>query len=140
MRLGAVFLVPVLSLTILTSVYGAAYLFSYRDKKSLGPPWFFFNLFVAGMALVLLARTVLLFLVAWELMSLAAFFLVTFEHEDEKVRRAGWVYLVATHLGVAFLLAAFLLLGSQARSLDFAAFRTIPALGPGPAEQCSCWR
>src|SRR5262245_42998430 len=42
--LGAAFLMPVLGLTVLASVYGAAYLLSYRHAKSLGAPWFFFNL------------------------------------------------------------------------------------------------
>ena len=128
--LGAAFLVPVLGLTILSAVYGADYLFVYRDRKSLGAPWFFFNCFVAGMALVLIARTTLVFLVAWEIMSVAAYFLVTLEHEKEEVRRAGWVYLVATHLGVAFLFAAFLLLGSRAGSQDFTMFPLRGTLSP----------
>src|SRR5439155_16077748 len=85
-------------------------------------PWFFFNVFVAGMVLTLLARSVFLFVLAWEVMSLAAFFLVTMEHEREEVRKAGWFYLVAAHLGVAFLLAAFLLLGRNVGSLDFSDF------------------
>ena len=55
-------------------------------------------------------------------MSISAFFLVTFEHEKAEVRRAGWVYLVATHLGVAFLFATFVLLGRHAGSLEFEAF------------------
>ena len=38
---------------------------------------------------------------------------MTFEHEKAEVRRAGWVYLIATHLGVAFLFLAFMLLGRQ---------------------------
>src|SRR5271166_4004939 len=85
------------------------------------------------MVLVVVARTVFLFLVAWEVMSVAAFFLVTFEHEKADVRKAGWVYLIATHLGVAFLFLAFVLLGRSAGSLEFEAFRATPALGPGSA-------
>lgn len=129
--LGAVFLLPVAVLTIVCSIYGANYLFSYRDHKALGPPWFFFNLFVAGMSMVIVARTVLLFLVAWEVMSVAAFFLVTFDHTRENVRRAGWIYLIASQLGVAFLFAGFAALGSHAGSLEFAAFssRKIGAFG-----------
>jgi len=38
------------------------------------------------------------------------------------VTRAGWIYLAATHLGTAFLLAFFVLLGQGAGSLDFADF------------------
>jgi formate hydrogenlyase subunit 3/multisubunit Na+/H+ antiporter MnhD subunit len=124
--LGAFFLLPVLGLSALAAVYGADYLFAYRRHKSLGPPWFFFNLFVAGMVLVVLARTVLLFLMAWEIMSVAAYFLVTFEQEQAEVRRAGWIYLIAAHLGVAFLIPALVLLGRHAGSLEFTAFAAAP--------------
>jgi hydrogenase-4 component B len=128
--LSAFFLIPIFLLGAVAAVYGAGYLFAYRDRKSLGPPWFFFNLFLAGMALVVVARHALLFMIAWEGMSLAAFFLVTFEHEKKDVRMAGWVYLVATHLGAAFLLAMFILLGREAGSLDFdrmgAGLRLVP--------------
>ncbi len=125
--LSSFFLVPVLGLSALAAIYGGNYLLAYRHEKSLGPPWFFFNAFVAGMMLVLIARTALLFLIAWEVMSISAFFLVTFEHEKPEVRRAGWIYLIAAHLGVAFLILAFLLLGRQAGSLEFASFHTMPS-------------
>lgn len=74
------------------------------------------------MVLVAPARNGVLFLLAWEIMSLASFFLVTFEAEKESVRQAGWTYLVATRLGTAFLLVLFLVLGRQAGSLDFDRF------------------
>jgi formate hydrogenlyase subunit 3/multisubunit Na+/H+ antiporter MnhD subunit len=125
--LSAFFLLPVLGLSALAAVYGGNYLLAYRHEKSLGSPWFFFNVFVAGMVLVVVARTAFLFLVAWEVMSVAAYFLVTFEHEKAQVRKAGWIYLIATHLGVAFLFLAFLLLGRNAGSLEFEAFRSMPA-------------
>jgi hydrogenase-4 component B len=120
--LSAFFLLPVLVLSCLAAIYGFGYMQAHRRQESLGGTWFFYCFFVAGMILVLLARTAILFLVAWEVMSVAAFALVTFEHEEEEVRRAGWIYLVAAHIGVAALIAAFLLLGSHAESLDFAAF------------------
>ena len=126
--LSAFFLLPVFGLSALAAVYGGNYLLAYRHEKSLAPPWFFFNAFVAGMAMVVIARTALLFLVAWEVMSVAAYCLVTFEHEKAEVRKAGWVYLVATHLGVAFLFLAFVLLGRQAGGLEFESFRTMPHL------------
>jgi formate hydrogenlyase subunit 3/multisubunit Na+/H+ antiporter MnhD subunit len=110
--LSAFFLVPVLALSGLAALYGGPYLFAYRHEKSLGGPWFFFNLFVAGMVMVLVARTALLFLMAWEVMSLAAYFLVTLEHEKAEARYAGWVYLIATHLGAACLFLTFLLLAN----------------------------
>ena len=120
-----------LVLSALAAVYGGNYLFAYRRRKSLAGSWFFFNLFVPGMVMVVIARTALLFLLSWEVMSIAAYFLVTFEHEKAEVRQAGWVYLVATHLGVAFLFATFVLLGRNAGSLEFEALRGCPVLGAG---------
>ena len=104
--------------------------------KNLGVSWFFFNLLAASMLLVVVARNGVLFLMSWELMSLASFFLVTLEDEKESVRRAGWIYLVAMHLGTAFLLALFLLLGKNAGSLDFERLSAAAApaqRGPLPA-------
>ena len=62
--LSAFFLLPVLALAPLAAVYGGSYLLAYRGRKSLGIAWFFFNMFVAGMAGVIVARTALLFLSA----------------------------------------------------------------------------
>lgn len=129
--LSAFFLLPVLVLTAAAAVYGGNYLLGYRHAKSLGSPWFFFNAFAAGMTGVLVARTALVFLIAWEIMSVAAFGLVTFEHEKPDVRRAGWVYLIATHLGVILLLMVFLLLGRHAGSLEFDGLRAATPPGAG---------
>ena len=117
--LSAWFLIPTLLLSALAAIYGVGYLRSWRGKRSLGPVWCFYCLLVLGMMLVLLARNAVLFLFAWELMAVASFFLVTFEHERQSVREAGWIYLVATHLGTAFLLAFFLLLAREIGSMDF---------------------
>jgi len=124
--LSAFFLALIFGLSALAAVYGDEYLAAWRGKKSLGAAWFFFNLLVASMAMVALARNGVLFLVAWELMALTSFFLVTFEDERDEVRAAGWTYLVASHLGTAFLLAMFVLLGRRNGSLDFNQFSVAP--------------
>lgn len=117
--LSAFFLIPIFVLTAAAAIYGGEYMLAFGKTRSLAPPWFFFNLFIAGMVLVVIARNAVLFLVAWEIMSIAAFFLVTFEHEKRDVRIAGWIYLVAAHLGVGCLLAMFIALGRHAGSFDF---------------------
>jgi len=129
--LSAWFLLPTLLLAALSAIYGVGYLRTWQGRRSLGPVWFFYCLLVLSMMLVLLARNAVLFLMAWELMALASFFLVTFEHEREAVREAGWIYLVATHLGTAFLLAFFLLLARETGSMDFTiwAEKGVPAAG-----------
>ena len=134
--LSAFFLVPILGVSALAALYGGAYLRSQRQQRPLGAAWFFFNLLVASMAVVVVARNGVLFLLAWELMSLASFFLVTFEDEKESVCAAGWTYLVAMHLGTAFLLLLFLLLAQRTGSLDF----DVVAGAGGPSRACcSCW-
>lgn len=131
--LSAFFIVVILAVSALAAIYGGEYLWAWRDKKSLGPPWFFFNVLVASMVMVVLARNGVLFLVAWEIMALSSFFLVTFEDERESVRDAGWTYLVATHIGTAFLLVMFVLMGREAGSLDFDQFGKLSSIAPATA-------
>lgn len=119
--LSALFVLPAALLGATCALFGMGYLPRHAHGRRLGPPWFFFDLLLLGMLLTLLARNGVLFLFGWEVMSLAAYFLVTFEDDDGAVRRAGFVYLVATQVGTACLLAFFALLGGQAGSLDFAA-------------------
>ena len=130
--LSAFFLLPIFILSGIAALYGSEYLQIYRERKSLGSSWFFFNLLVASMTLVVIARNGVLFLVAWEVMALASFFLVTFEDEHEQVREAGWVYLVATHLGTAFLLV---LLFCSAMSM----VRSISTSSPPPLARMCCF-
>jgi formate hydrogenlyase subunit 3/multisubunit Na+/H+ antiporter MnhD subunit len=118
--LSAWFLLLVLVVPTLAAVFGVEFLKAYAPRKSLGGTWFFYNAVIAGMILVIIARDGLLFLIAWEVMALASYFLIAFEHEKEEVREAGWTYLVASHLGTAFLLALFILLGQNSGSLAFA--------------------
>lgn len=125
--LSAVFLIPIFGLSAIAAVYGVEYLFSYRGMKNLGVPWFFYNLLLIGMALVVVARNGLLFLVAWEIMSLSSFFLVTFEYERPSVCQAGLIYLIAMHIGTAFLIVFFILLGHHAGSMDFDKISGIPS-------------
>ncbi|HUX86759.1 MAG TPA: proton-conducting transporter membrane subunit, partial [Chloroflexota bacterium] len=78
-----------------------------------------FNLFLGTMLLVLFAQSVFAFLVAWEAMSLCSYLLVVHDDEQRSVRRAGFVYLVMTHVGTGFLLLAFLSLAGVGGGLSF---------------------
>jgi hydrogenase-4 component B len=125
--LSAVFVLPISLVVALAAIYGIQYLQGSRGPTSAGASWFFFNLLAAAMLMVVAARNGLLFLVCWEGMSLASFFLVISQHDREAARRAGWIYLVAMHLGTACLLVLFLLLGRDSGSLDFDRFSAEPA-------------
>ncbi|MFA7677057.1 MAG: proton-conducting transporter membrane subunit [Candidatus Omnitrophota bacterium] len=125
--LGSVFLAPILILCALSALYGFEYLKHYYGRKNIGSAWFFYNILVASMITVVLARNAMLFLLAWELMSVSSFFLVLFEGEKKEVARAGLIYLIATHIGTLFLLVMFILLGQESGSFDFAAWKTVPS-------------
>jgi hydrogenase-4 component B len=127
--LSALFLLPILLLSAVSAIYGVPYMRAYKEKNP-GAASFFFNMLAAGMILVVIARNGILFLIAWEIMSLASFFLVTFEDEHDHVRRAGWTYIVASHIGTTFLLALFVLLGKESGSLDFDKFTAVKSLPP----------
>jgi formate hydrogenlyase subunit 3/multisubunit Na+/H+ antiporter MnhD subunit len=119
--LSAFFLLPTFALSVLAAIYGFGYMKSAGGGASAGRSWLWFNLLVASMAMVIAARNGVLFLVAWELMTIASYFLVTTHDQHAEVRRAGRLYLIAAHVGTAFLVVMFLLLGSQG-TLDFDTF------------------
>ena len=125
--LSAFFLVPLLSLGGLSAVYGRSYLGSRVVAAAE------LNLLLVAMTGVLLARHALLFLIAWEAMTLLAYLLVTSDHGEADVRRAGWAYLIASHVAVLALVALFVAMGMRAGgALDFAALArgwTAPATG-----------
>ena len=88
--------------------------------------------FVVSMCLVPLAANMMTFAIAWELMSLASYLLVLHERGSRESLRAGWVYAVMTHAGLACLLAGMMLLGAWTGSLEFADWRAAaPGLGGG---------
>ena len=127
--LSSFFLLVVFGVSGICALYGVQYMAAFIGRKEPGPSWFFFNIFVASMALVCLARNALLFLFAWEVMSVSAYFLVMFNDERPEVRKAGWTFLVATQLGTVCLLALFVLLSGQSGSLNFADFENFRASG-----------
>ena len=119
-RLSAYFLLPVFGVSALAGLYGRSYLSNHGEPANAAGSWFHLNMLTAAMALVVVARDGLLFLLAWEIMALAPFFLVVFEDRREATRHAAWIYLAAAHLGTVFLLVLFVLLGGLAGTSDFA--------------------
>jgi len=132
--LSAFFLVPTLVLSALGAIFARGYLAQETDTRRVGTSWLFFNMLCAAMIAVPLARNGVLFLVAWETMSLCAYVLVSFEHWHAEARRAGWIYLIASHVGTAALLALVALLGD-----GFSASRGagLAASGAGAATICA---
>jgi len=109
--LAALFLIPILLISALGSLYGSSYWRDAEHRHGGRRLRLWWGIMTASMMAVVLARDAILFLIAWELMALAAFFLICSEEERAEVRQASWVYLVATHAGTLCLLGFFALLG-----------------------------
>jgi len=107
--LSAFFLVPVFLMGGLGSIYGLGYWPQRRHPRSGAKLRTFWGLLVVGMALLIISRSGLVFLLGWEVMALSAFFLVSTEDHRAHCREAGWVYLIATHIGTLTLFAMFAL-------------------------------
>jgi hydrogenase-4 component B len=123
--LSAFFLVPILVVGLAGSVYGLGYWPQLRHPAS-GPPLrLFWGLLVAGLMLLVISRHAMIFLLGWEIMALAAFFLVATESHHDESRQASRIYLIATHAGTFCLFALFALWRKVAGSY---------ALLPLPAE------
>ncbi|CAD6879446.1 Hydrogenase-4 component B [Methylomonas albis] len=109
---------------IAVSLYGPAYVSAYQEHQHpfamLG---LFTGLFVAGMMLVLLADDAFFFMIAWELMSVASYFLVAFQHEHAANRRAAFVYLLMAEVGALAIILGFGVLASFADGFTFDALR-----------------
>jgi len=108
--LSAVFLLPTLVVGGILQVYQTGYLPAREKPRDARTSRFFFGLLMSGIILVFVCRSGFAFLVAWELMAVSAFFLIAIEDHEAHVRRAAWIYLVATHIGTAFLFAMTALL------------------------------
>jgi formate hydrogenlyase subunit 3/multisubunit Na+/H+ antiporter MnhD subunit len=126
--LSAFFIVPLMLLGAVCAIYGAFYLDDQRERRWLAVPACSYNLLVGAMLLVLISRDAIGFVIAWELMTLSSYLLVIFDHAQPEVRRAGWIYLIASHIGVACILSMFLLVGNSGFG-----FADMLADGPGGA-------
>ena len=121
--LGAFFLAWSLPMTVLGSVYAVGYLRPYFDsKRHLGLHYALLNLTSLSFVLVYTGEHALVFLLGWEIAALAAWLLVIWDYTNQKVRFAGFNYLVSTHIGLIFLVAAFMILYTQSASWDLDAF------------------
>src|SRR6185295_18387338 len=108
--LASFFLVPVFLIPALASVYGTGYWSPADHPANARALQFYSGILASSMAVVVLAQDSVLFLVAWEVMALSAYFLATVDATDSAACKAGWMYLIGAHVGAVFLIALFALL------------------------------
>ncbi|RPJ08783.1 MAG: hydrogenase [Spirochaetaceae bacterium] len=119
--LSAFFLVPVFLMGGAGSIYGTGYWSQKQNPGNGRRVRVFWGLLVAGLAFLVIARHMMAFLLGWEIMALAGFFLVTAEDDRQETRRAGLVYLIATHISTLILFGMFALWRWATGSFDMLA-------------------
>jgi hydrogenase-4 component B len=130
--LGAFFLILLGSATAAVSLFSSGY-FRAGAGTLPGLICFQYHAFVAAMAVVLIADDAYLFMVAWETMALASFFLVTTDHRIPEIRRAGLLYLVIAHVGAIGILLCFGVLQGGRGDYTFDGMRAVALTGAWPS-------
>jgi formate hydrogenlyase subunit 3/multisubunit Na+/H+ antiporter MnhD subunit len=122
------FFIAVINITVLTGfLYARGYLSSYYQSKIslrfsihyLSYLWLYLS-----MILVVIIRDGLPFLIVWEIMALSSFLLVIFDAEDTTIMKTGISYLIQMHVGMFFILIAFLIVERETGEMSFDALKT----------------
>jgi len=108
------------------ALYGIGYMKPYTDqKRNTSIHWILFVVFHVSMLSVCILQNSLAFLIAWELMSISSFLLVIFEHYKSDTLKAGMNYLIQMHIGVVFLIVAFIWVNFSAPAIAGIEFENI---------------
>jgi hydrogenase-4 component B len=126
--LSAFFLMVIGAVSAGVSIFAAGY-FRKAEGTPPGLLCLEYHVFLASMALVVLADDAYAFMVMWETMALSSYFLVTANHRVAEVRHAGYLYLTMAHIGAVAILLSFGVL--QANTGDYT-FANMRAQHPSP--------
>jgi len=126
-RLSALFLFVTAIMVLASSIFSAGYLKRYIGHYNLKALTAWYLLLFASIVLILVANDALLFLLAWEAMTILSYLLVNFEHGRAETSRAGYLMLAMSEAGFMAVVLVFLFFGVKAGSLDFSAFKTAGA-------------
>jgi len=130
--LGAFFVLILSIIALALSVYSFGYVRGFYGRKSVGVLAAFYNALLLATTLVFTASNAFFFLMAWEIMALTAYCLISFEHEQAETRNAGVLYFIMSHAGTGCLILGFLLLFQASHDYDFHTFHALGAtLSPG---------
>src|SRR5208282_1471667 len=126
-RLSALFLFVAAVVVLASSIFSASYLKRYSGHYNLKALNAWYLLLFASIVLILIANDVLTFLLAWEIMSILSYLLVTFEHERDETSRASYLMLAMGEAGFVAVALVFLFLAVKTGSLEFPALKVTGA-------------
>jgi hydrogenase-4 component B len=127
---SALFLVLVCLVGGLGAIYSREYWSEHHFPHSAPRGRVWWSVLVLFMGLVLTCGNGLHFLFAWEGFALSAYFLITLDNERTAVRKAGWLYLAASHAGTMILFAFFSALAAGTGSWVLGPVHSSPELAP----------
>lgn len=117
---AAFFLLSLFFVGAMCSWYGWGYFTARTEGSRAHLLRLTFGIMLGALVMVFVSAHTIVFLIAWEIMALSAFFLImTQRHQDAEAEKAGFLYLIATHTGTLGLLGFFALLSSWQGNLFF---------------------
>lgn len=128
--LTAFFALPILIVGACGSIYALDYWPARGNPRTVRKLTFFFGLLVSSMLIIVMARSAGVFLLAWEIMALAAYFALTTDDHTPEVRDAGTLYMICTHTGTLALFALFALLKNLSGAFTFPGAGSLAATAP----------
>jgi formate hydrogenlyase subunit 3/multisubunit Na+/H+ antiporter MnhD subunit len=121
--LSAFFLLLIGGVSAGVSTFAAGY-FRQGEGTPPGLICLEYHVFLASIALVVLADDAYVFMVVWETMAFSSFFLVMANHRIPEIRRAGYLYMLIAHIGALGILLCFGLLQANTGDYTFANMRS----------------
>jgi hydrogenase-4 component B len=131
-HLSALFLFVAGVVVLASSIFSGSYLKRYSGRYCLKALNAWYLLLFASVVLILIANDLVTFLLAWELMSILSYLLVTFEHNRAETSRAAFLMLAMGEVGFVAVALALLFLSTKAGSLEFSAMKSA-GIGLGAA-------
>ncbi len=121
-HLSAIFLAITATIAFLTTLYSVEYMTAYK-ADSVAKYYPLLQVLFAGIVGVVATTDFVFFLVFWEIMTFASFFLVTFRRDDRAAQKAGLKYFVVNQAATFGMIAAGLVLWTRSGSFRFSALR-----------------
>ena len=120
--LSAFFLMLIGGVSAGVSVFAAGY-FRQGEGTPPGLICLEYHIFLASIAMVVIADDAYVFMVVWETMAFSSFFLVMANHRIPEIRDAGYLYMLVAHIGALGILLCFGLLQANTGDYTFANMR-----------------
>jgi len=111
----------IISFTFLSgAVYGIQYMKKYKDQvANLALHTISYILAFTMLIDICIVQNSIVFLVIWEIMAISSFILIIFEHNKKDTLRAGFIFLIQSHVSILFLALGFMWVKIKTGTFDF---------------------